>query len=231
MRYLTLSNSKILKGFQKGFITYGLHLAPSKLSGRNVCPSASPGCAAACLNTAGRGIMKMVQEARINKTNKFFSNKFEFVLQLVKDVQAGIRFATRKEMSVCFRLNLTSDIKWEDHGIIQEFPKYQFYDYTKIKNRMMQFLDRKLPYNYHLTFSRDETTDTEFIKEVIKKGGNVAVVFDEIPNTWEGMPVISGDDHDLRFTDPHSKIIGLKAKGKAKHDDSGFVVKVKSESE
>ena len=231
MRYLTLSNSKILQGFQKGFITNGLHLAPSKLSGRNVCPSASPGCAAACLNTAGRGIMKMVQEARINKTNKFFSNKFEFVLQLVKDVQAGIRFATRKEMSVCFRLNLTSDIKWEDHGIIQEFPKYQFYDYTKIKNRMMQFLDRKLPYNYHLTFSRDETTDTEFIKEVIKKGGNVAVVFDEIPNTWEGMPVISGDDHDLRFTDPHSKIIGLKAKGKAKHDDSGFVVKVKSESE
>ena len=227
MRYLTLSNSKILKGFQKGFITYGLHFAPSTLSGRNVCPSASPGCAAACLNTAGRGMMNMVQEARVNKTNKFFNNKFEFVLQLVKDIQAGIRFATRKEMSVCFRLNLTSDIKWEDHGIIQEFPKYQFYDYTKIKNRMMQFLDRKLPYNYHLTFSRDETTDIEFIKEVIKKGGNVAVVFDEIPNTWEGMDVISGDDHDLRFTDPHSKIIGLKAKGKAKHDNSGFVVKVK----
>jgi len=229
MRYLTLSNSKILKGFQKGFITYGLHFAPSTLSGRNVCPNASEGCAAACLNTAGRGMMKMVQEARINKTNKFFDNKFEFVLQLVKDIQAGIRFATRKQMSVCFRLNLTSDIKWEDHGIIQEFPKQQFYDYTKIKNRMMQFLDRKLPYNYHLTFSRDETTDTEFIKEVIKKGGNVAVVFDEIPNTWEGMPVISGDDHDLRFTDPHGKIIGLVAKGKAKHDNSGFVVKVKSE--
>ena len=227
MRYLTLSNSKIIKGFQKGFITYGLHLAPSTLSGRNVCPSASPGCAAACLNTAGRGMMNMVQEARINKTNKFFDNKFEFVLQLVKDIQAGIRFATRKQMSVCFRLNLTSDIKWEDHGIIQEFPKQQFYDYTKIKNRMMQFLDRKLPYNYHLTFSRDETTDTDFIKEVIKKGGNVAVVFDEIPNTWEGMDVISGDDHDLRFTDPHGKIIGLKAKGKAKQDNSGFVVKVK----
>ena len=45
------------------------------------------------------------------------------------------------------------------------------------------------------------------------------------------MEVICGDDHDLRFTDPHGKIIGLVAKGKAKHDDSGFVVKVKSESE
>ena len=231
MRYLTLSNSKILKGFQKGFITYGLHLAPSTLSGRNVCPNASPGCAAACLNTAGRGMMNMVQEARINKTNKFFDNKYEFVLQLVKDIQAGIRFATRKQMNVCFRLNLTSDIRWERHGIMQEFSKYQFYDYTKSKKRMEQFLSRDMPHNYHLTFSRDETTDTDFIKEVIKKGGNVAVVFDEIPNSWEGMPVVSGDDHDLRFTDPHGKIIGLVAKGKAKHDDSGFVVKVKSESE
>ena len=35
-------------------------------------------------------MMKMVQEARINKTNKFFESKFEFVLQLVKDIQAGI---------------------------------------------------------------------------------------------------------------------------------------------
>ena len=67
MRYLTLSNSKILKGFQKGFITYGLHFAPSTLSGRNVCPNASPGCAAACLNTAGRGMVNMGQEARINE--------------------------------------------------------------------------------------------------------------------------------------------------------------------
>ena len=231
MRYLTLSNSKILKGFQKGFITYGLHLAPSTLSGRNVCPNASAGCAAACLNTAGRGMMNMVQEARINKTNKFFDNKYEFVLQLVKDIQAGIRFATRKQMNVCFRLNLTSDIRWEKYGIMQEFPKQQFYDYTKSKQRMKDFLSRDMPHNYHLTFSRDETTDTDFIKEVIKKGGNVAVVFDEIPNTWEGMPVVSGDDHDLRFTDPHGKIIGLVAKGKAKHDNSGFVVKVKSESE
>jgi len=228
MRYLTLSNSKILKGFQKGFITYGLHFAPSTLSGRNVCPNASPGCAAACLNTAGRGMMNMVQEARINKTNKFFDNKFEFVLQLVKDIQAGIRFASRKQMEVCFRLNLTSDIRWEKYGIMQEFSKHQFYDYTKSKQRMRSFLSREMPYNYHLTFSRDETTDTEFIKEVIKKGGNVAVVFDEIPKTWEGMDVISGDDHDLRFTDPHGKIVGLEAKGKAKQDNSGFVVKVKN---
>ena len=83
MKLLTLSNTKILKGMDQGYITYGLHFAPSTLSGRNVCPNASPGCAEACLNTAGRGIMKMVQDARINKTNKFFKNKFEGDLEYI----------------------------------------------------------------------------------------------------------------------------------------------------
>ena len=93
MKLLTLSNTKILKGIDQGYITYGLHLAPSTLSGRNVCPNASKGCAEACLNTAGRGIMQMVQDARINKTNKFFKNKFEFVLELSKDVVRGINYS------------------------------------------------------------------------------------------------------------------------------------------
>ena len=40
--------------------------------------------------------------------------------------------------------------------------------------------------------------------------------------TWY---VIDGDEHDARFTDAGpGVIIGLTAKGKAKHDASGFVV-------
>ena len=52
-------------------MTFGLHLAPHTLSGYNVCPHASKGCAEACLNTAGRGRMNMVQDARIKKTIMF----------------------------------------------------------------------------------------------------------------------------------------------------------------
>jgi len=96
---------------------------------------------------------------------------------------------------------------------------------------MYKFLRHDFPKNYHLTYSRDETTELSVIRQILSKGGNVAVVFDEVPKTWEGMEVISGDEHDLRFKDPRSKIVGLEAKGKAKQDDSGFVVKVKSESE
>ena len=35
---------------------------------------------------------------------------------------------------------------------------------------------------------------------------------------------IDGDAHDLRFLDPASAIVYLKAKGRAKKDTSGFVL-------
>ena len=56
-------------------------------------------------------------------------------------------------------------------------------------------------------------------------GMNVAVVFKkELPDTYFGKKVINGDDTDLRFLDEKNVIVGLKAKGKAKKDTSGFVV-------
>jgi len=56
-------------------------------------------------------------------------------------------------------------------------------------------------------------------------GGNVAIVFrKELPETYKGYKVVNGDEHDLRFLDPQNVIVGLKAKGKAKIDFSGFVL-------
>jgi hypothetical protein len=54
---------------------------------------------------------------------------------------------------------------------------------------------------------------------------NVAVVFagNDLPTEWNGKPVIDGDTDDLRFLDPQGVIVGLRAKGKAKYDTSGFV--------
>ena len=53
---------------------------------------------------------------------------------------------------------------------------------------------------------------------------NVAAVFHEVPETYLGRKVINGDETDLRFLDPKGVIVGLKAKGKAKKDKTGFVV-------
>ena len=50
MPLLNKGNSKTVKGEKLGYRTYGLHLAPYNLSGRNICPHASKGCAESCLN-------------------------------------------------------------------------------------------------------------------------------------------------------------------------------------
>jgi len=127
-------------------------------------------------------------------------------------------------MSPVIRLNGTSDIGWERYTVIQAFETTRFYDYTKSFQRMMAFLDGKLPSNYSLTFSRSETNEAQCL-EVLKRGGNVAVVFrKELPTHWKGFPVINGDENDLRFLDPKGVVVGLKAKGKAKTDTTGFVV-------
>jgi hypothetical protein len=39
--------------------------------------------------------------------------------------------------------------------------------------------------------------------------------------------VFNADDTDLRFMDPKGVVLGLKAKGRAKKDYSGFVIRLK----
>jgi hypothetical protein len=54
----------------------------------------------------------------------------------------------------------------------------------------------------------------------------VAVVFEKVlPATYKGVTVINGDESDVRFMDKPGVVVGLKAKGEAKSDSSGFVVR------
>lgn len=229
MAILSTANAKIQKGEKFGYKTAGIHLAPAKLSGYNTCVAASKGCAAACLNTAGMGVYSTVQAARIKKTKSFFENKQEFMLSLIKEVKSMIKKCAKLGVSPAFRLNLTSDIAWENvkidgKNIMEMFPDVQFYDYTKIPRRMLSFINGNLPKNYHLTFSRSEGNQTH-TDIVMGCGGNVAIVFrGKLPTTYKGKKVIDGDINDLRFLDPKGIIVGLVEKGRAKKDASGFVV-------
>ena len=217
-------NAKLAKGIKKGFKTYGLSLAPYNLSGKNLCPHASEGCALACLNTAGLGKMDSVQKARIQKTKEFLNNREEFVSTLEKEINSKVKTAKKKLEKIAFRLNVLSDLPWYNIVDMEKHSDVSFYDYTPNLKRMIQFLKGELPKNYHLTFSRKENNQAQ-CELVLAMGGNVAVVFDKLPQTYLGKPVIDGDETDLRFLDPKGVIVGLKAKGKAKKDTSGFVVK------
>ena len=260
------SNPKINKSDKsgKGYKTAILHLSPYKLSGKNFCANASPGCIEGCLNTSGHGRFDKTQEARLRRSHFFIRDKFGFMKQLSKEIEAFEKHCEKRKLKPAIRLNGTSDIPWEnlpipeplgsmDHwiNIFEYFPNVHFYDYTKSKRRVLK---SDLPSNYHLTFSRSETTPIKDIREVLDKGKNVAVVFDHLPDDESGFSfeplslldpsitgandrAINGDLTDLRFLDecldlqgnPIKKgfVVCLSAKGKAKRDKSGFVVPFK----
>lgn len=250
MKLLTVGNPKTAKGEGKGYLTFILHLAPANMSGYNVCPMASAGCKAACLNTAGRGgmiegsgamtgaqlvaaihdgkVTNQVQAARIRKTKQYFEDRETFLKQLVKEVKSGIKLAAKHGLKPAFRLNGTSDIVWElidvNSGTGANFCNIMgLFPNVQFYDYTKRTNRVNLPKNYHLTFSRSETNE-----DAAPAGMNIAVVFagKTLPTEYKGRPVINGDETDLRFLDPKNVIVGLKAKGKGKKDTSGFVVNI-----
>lgn len=233
MKLFGTQNAKTIKGEKLGYTTFILYLSPHKQNslGKNICPRATAGCAAACLFTAGMGKFSNVKKARMQKTEYFLTNRAEFMQQLAKEIKAGIKKYGADKMAI--RLNGTSDIPFENipvdnHANIMEmFPMVQFYDYTKIYSRLIKVL----PSNYHLTFSRAETTDNQAEADrALKLGFNIATVFavkneSDLPLEYKGTKVVNGDEHDLTFLHDHGVILGLKAKGDAKKDTTGFVVR------
>lgn len=225
MHLLTLNNAKTVKGEKKGVLTGILYLAPGKISGWEVCPKRSKGCTTSCLYTAGHGRFSTVQQARIKRTKLFFEQRDTFIYLLKCDITELVKKANKLNYIPCVRLNGTSDIEWTRFKIMEEFPNVQFYDYTKVLNRF----DNPLPSNYHLTFSKNES-NSEDVNKAIHKKVNIAVVFDvkkgeSLPKEWRGKKVIDGDDDDVRWQDEQGVIVGLRAKGLANKDNTGFVIK------
>jgi hypothetical protein len=164
----------------------------------------------------------MIQRARIRKTEYFFADRAAFMDDLASDIMKAVNYARKKGLIPVFRLNGTSDLSWEKYpvcgadNIFALFPTIQFYDYTKVLGRKVSHIE-----NYHLTFSKADGNDAD-VAEALMQGMSVVAVYDEIP-----ADVPSADETDLRFLDPKGIMLGLKAKGRAKKDYSGFVIRVK----
>ena len=234
---ITFNNTKTIKGEKFGWKTGILYLAPftQNETGKNVCSHATKGCAEACLFGSGRGSLSNVEKGRVNKTNYFFAMRDLFLTQLVSEISFLDAQAKMLDEKLCIRLNGTSDLAWEkfkvrdDKTIMELFPDVKFYDYTKNHLRFK----RVLPKNYHLTFSRSESNDDK-VDEILAMGQNVAIVFDEIPETYKGYKVVNGDLNDLTFLQPEGVVIGLKYKRMTKKGadnnvafESGFALRVK----
>lgn len=247
------ANAKTVKGQKMGFMTAILYLAPYLSSGRNVCPMADVAkCHEGCLNTAGRGgIAKRgaliatdggmlpdnaIQRARLERTRMYWDERGAFMTQLATEILAFRGKAERKGLVPVVRLNGTSDIQWErGHkvtfmggtfaSLFEVFPMMQFYDYTKLPARFA----RTQPDNYHLTLSNSEASKTYARKvQAAHRKHNASVVSVASKDVYVAMLEaggVDGDANDLRFLDPDGSMIWLKAKGKARADMSGFVIR------
>jgi hypothetical protein len=228
---------KTRKGEPFGIRTGVLYLAPANLSGTELCNSRTKGCSASCLYTSGHGAFGNVQLARLRKTMVYLYDRELFMKQLDVDILRLKEDAHSKGMQPAVRLNGTSDINWIvedvlDHNYENIFRLHgdvQFYDYTKRLGILQGGLSIG---NYHLTFSRAETTKNHLDCELaLEMGYNITVVFGGkvLPATYLDYPVVDGDRHDVRFWDKFKAndgpvVIGLKAKGRARYDKTGFVV-------
>ena len=209
----------------ENIVVLHLNLAPADLSGYNVCPMASQGCKSACLHTAGNPVFQAQKDkGRINRARFYMQDRGKFITQLTRELVNFVKWCDKNKKIGVVRLNTTSDISWENYNLFEKFPMLQFYDYTKIQKRALKFARGEYPPNYHLTYSLNEDNYDRAV-EVLNEGGNIAVVFrKDLPDTFMGKKVVNGDLHDLRYLDPKNVVVGLKAKGKAKTDHSGFVM-------
>ena len=226
------SNYKTLKSEKAGkYVGAILYLVPHKAGGYgNLCPHASLGCIKACLFSAGRGVMAPVIKGRLRKTKLWFENKPLFFSTLFEEISALEYKATKQGKKAFVRLNGTSDISFENFrpyegkNVFEAFPNVIFYDYTPSIQRVLTNTQA----NYRLTFSRKENNQSNVL-QALEHGVNVAVVFKGkvLPKTFLGRKVINGDKTDLRFLEGNKGVIvGLKAKGKARKDTTGFAVEM-----
>ena len=231
-------DAKTVKGEPFGVRTGVVYMAPANFSGYEMCNARTKGCTEVCLFTAGQGRYENVKQGRLRRTYAFTMRPSEFLTRVLKEIDAEKNKIVNngKDMLIAIRLNGTSDVAYENYpvqdldgkvypNVFAARPDIQFYDYTKRLERIPKI--NKIP-NYHVTFSRAETKASHLkATEALRQGINVTVVFrDELPDYWEGYRVVDGDETDIRFWDNNDEpvIIGLKAKGLAKKDTSGFVV-------
>jgi len=235
VRNILTESFKTKKGEEKGVLTAVAHLSPEKESGYNTCPFAT-NCADTCIKTTGRMVTDSARIARISRTLFFKMFQEEFFDQLRMELDRHIWLAKVKDMTPAIRPNGTSDVPWEDYGIVQEYESIQWYDYTKYPLER-----RNPPPNYHLTYSLSEEPDSiGRALRYLEAGHNAAAVVQTAAGmtrttakeasrqiveagVWNGFPVVSGDEDDIRFWDPPGHWVVLYAKGPATRDTTGFV--------
>ena len=202
------SNTKVRKSQKgSGYKIGSLSMAPDDI----ICLNRKIAkCDVDCLFKSGRGAMSNVQQSRRAKTKLWHQDRNLFLEILYKDIERHIKSSQRADLIPAVRLNVISDIGWENYGIFDRYPELVGYDYTKRPERI-----GKTPDNYKLMFSYSGAPDYQpMVKQALKTDIPISTVFrGGFPSTWLGREVVDGDQSDLFNLRAKNKIVGLKLKG------------------
>lgn len=219
-----LPAKSIFRGYMADDRRMLLPMADRATGGTTLCAFSTDECRAACLTFSGQvtnhDYNTMVKQGT---TLALLRHPAAFVRVLVEACRN--HFQCSGSYFPYVRLNVLSDIPWElfTPWLFKMFPgrnykgrKHAFYDYTKIPGRVT-------PENYDLTFSyasTDPVPHAAAMREVAH-GRRLAVVFllpgkhrknKPLPREWFGLPVVDGDEHDVRPREPGGVIVGLRYK-------------------
>lgn len=229
MPYLTTKQTKLDKSVALGYATAGLQLSPATeladhdpaFANRTTCAFAGY-CAHGCLSKTGQNIFDPALQARLTRTRAYLTDRPAFLAAVSAELRTQQRRAARKGLQLAVRPNVLSDLYRLGVDLALAHPDVPHYDYTKVLGRHLA----TRPANYHVTYSYSERTTPDDLALADALGLNIAVIFDTpsrdpqpFPATYrlcdaKTRPVISGDDHDLRFLDPQGGyIVALSWKG------------------
>jgi hypothetical protein len=221
----TLGNPKVRKSGIADVVRMAtLTMHPDNI----VCAGAkAAGCMKDCLKESGLGgVYPSINKARQARTDYWHNSKITFLDQLCRELRNFSKLCAKQNVQGVVRLNVMSDISWEEYDVPQSFPELQFYDYTKKARR---FHGQRQPDNYRLMFSYSGAKNYQHqVQSFLKSYSDapMAVVFrnKNFPSTFMGRPVINGDDSDWVNVNNRGVVVGLVAKGPAKTNTNGFVV-------
>lgn len=199
-------------------------LSLSMMPDDKICPARNlAGCADDCLKNSGRGVMRNVIDGRAARSAFWHLDRDGFLVQLKKELHNFIKLCDRQNVVPVTRLNVLSDIPWENYlDFADEFRALFAYDYTKLASRLS-----KNPDNYRLMFSYSAKPEYQNqVNIALKTNVPITAVFrGGLPAQFLGRDVCDGDQSDIENLSQFGKIIGLRVKGnQAKKSNSPFII-------
>lgn len=203
------SNYKLKKALKDGIVQMGVEMLPFTFGGgENLCKYANKSCISTCLSSSGHGNIPAVYDARLKRTQLFNKDNVEFLRLLINEINyyAGIY------SNLTIRPNVFSEIQWKDiyyegKNLFQWCENVTFMDY--VKNPKSVYLD--IP-NYFTLYSGQINTKHIWLK-LLKDSKPVALVFNKVPEEYEGYQVVNGDEDDYIIKYKNQPVIvGLKYK-------------------